>query len=89
MGKKLRPIIKWTGGKYDEFALFANQIPDFKRYIEPFFGGGGVFFALQPKVKSFINDKSTDLINFYKQVGNCTFEFRFFLRIFLFIKLYF
>ena len=74
MGKKLRPIIKWTGGKYDEFALFADQIPEFDRYIEPFFGGGGVFFALQPQVKSFINDKSTDLINFYKQVGNKDFK---------------
>ena len=74
MSKKLRPIIKWTGGKYDEFSLFANHIPTFERYIEPFFGGGGVFFALQPQVTSFINDKSTDLINFYKQVGHKEFE---------------
>lgn len=68
MNKKLRPIVKWTGGKYDEFASFAQHIPKFDRYIEPFFGGGGVFFALQPKGKSLINDKSTDLINFYKQI---------------------
>ncbi|RZL45756.1 MAG: hypothetical protein EOO93_26645, partial [Pedobacter sp.] len=74
MDKKLRPIIKWTGGKYDEFALFAAHIPKFDRYIEPFFGGGGVFFALQPSVKSFVNDKSTDLINFYKQIGNKDFH---------------
>lgn len=74
MDKKLRPIIKWTGGKYDEFALFAAHIPKFERYIEPFFGGGGVFFALQPSVKSFVNDKSTDLINFYKQIGNNDFK---------------
>ena len=68
MNKKLRPIIKWTGGKYDEFAFFADYIPKFDRYVEPFFGGGGVFFALQPTGKSFINDKSIDLINFYKQI---------------------
>lgn len=74
MNKKLRPIIKWTGGKYDEFDLFANYIPEFDRYIEPFFGGGGVFFALQPRVKSFINDKSTDLINFYKQISAAAFK---------------
>ncbi|RZL44181.1 MAG: DNA adenine methylase [Pedobacter sp.] len=78
MDKKLRPIIKWTGGKYDEFALFANHIPKFDRYIEPFFGGGGVFFALQPSGNSFINDKSTDLINFYKQIGNKQFEIEIF-----------
>ncbi|KQB99024.1 DNA adenine methylase [Pedobacter sp. Hv1] len=74
MNKKLRPIVKWTGGKYDEFASFANHIPKFDRYIEPFFGGGGVFFALQPKGKSFINDKSTDLINFYRQIGQPEFK---------------
>jgi DNA adenine methylase len=70
MEKKLKPIIKWTGGKYNEFALFAHEIPKFNRYIEPFFGGGGVFFALQPSQISLINDKSTDLINFYQQIGN-------------------
>lgn len=74
MNKKLRPIIKWTGGKYDEFDLFASYIPEFDRYIEPFFGGGGVFFALQPKVKSFINDKSADLINFYNQISVAAFK---------------
>lgn len=74
MSKKLRPIIKWTGGKYDEFAFFADDIPTFDRYVEPFFGGGGVFFALQPTGKSFINDKSIDLINFYKQISTTAFK---------------
>jgi DNA adenine methylase len=74
MKEKLKPIIKWTGGKYNEFALFASEIPTFERYIEPFFGGGGVFFALQPKVCALINDKSADLINFYKAVGQPAFN---------------
>lgn len=69
MNVKIKPIIKWTGGKYKEFELFKAHIPTFDRYIEPFFGGGGVFFALQPKGKVVINDKSTDLINFYRQIG--------------------
>lgn len=71
---KLKPIIKWTGGKYNEFAFFSDYIPVFDRYIEPFFGGGGVFFALQPNVTSLINDKSEDLINFYKQIHNPEFK---------------
>ncbi len=74
MNKKIRPIIKWTGGKFDEFSFFANQIPPFKRYIEPFFGGGGVFFALKPNVTSFINDKSTDLFNFYVHLSDENFK---------------
>lgn len=74
MKNKLRPLVKWTGGKFDEFSLFSSFIPSFKRYIEPFFGGGGVFFALQPKVPALINDKSTDLINFYREITNDAFK---------------
>ncbi|RZL32961.1 MAG: DNA adenine methylase, partial [Pedobacter sp.] len=74
MDQKIKPIIKWTGGKYREFALFKDHIPTFERYIEPFFGGGGVFFSLQPKTPVIINDKSTDLIQFYKQIGENGFK---------------
>lgn len=74
MKKKLRPLVKWTGGKFDEFTLFSSHIPSFDRYVEPFFGGGGVFFALQPKVSALINDKSADLINFYREITNPIFK---------------
>jgi len=76
MNRKIRPIIKWTGGKYREFALFQEYIPSFERYIEPFFGGGGVFFALQPQTPVIINDKSQDLIRFYQQIKNRAFKSR-------------
>lgn len=79
MKKKLRPLLKWTGGKFDEFGLFEKYIPTFDRYIEPFFGGGGVFFALKPKGAALINDKSTDLINFYQQINQITFKNELFL----------
>src|SRR5438128_1417547 len=71
---RIKPIIKWTGGKYEEFSVFNKYIPSFDRYIEPFFGGGGVFFALQPSSVSLINDKSNDLINFYSLVHSHSFE---------------
>ena len=74
MEQKIKPIIKWTGGKYREFALFKNHVPSFERYIEPFFGGGGVFFALQPKTPVIINDKSADLIGFYRQINEPAFK---------------
>ena len=41
----------------------------FNRYIEPFFGGGALFFALQPD-KAIIADSNPELINMYKQVAN-------------------
>ncbi len=71
---KVKPIIKWTGGKYEEYAEFAEYIPVFENYYEPFFGGGGVFFAHQPKQKSFLNDKSRDLARFYSQLTCAAFK---------------
>lgn len=70
----MRPLIKWTGGKYNEFPLFARYIPVFNNYYEPFLGGGGVFFALQPSQQSFLNDKSADLIRFYSGIGSTSFQ---------------
>lgn len=70
----IKPVIKWTGGKYREFSLFRTFIPPFKNYFEPFAGGAGVFFALQPGHKSYLNDKSTDLIRFYRMIGKVEFE---------------
>lgn len=69
-----RPIIKWTGGKFDEFSNFAAYIPLFANYYEPFFGGGGVFFALQPGKQAFLNDKSKDLISFYSLMQSNAFK---------------
>ena len=73
-GKKIRPIIKWTGGKYDEYSMFSKYIPSYKNYYEPFFGGGGVFFASQPKGIAFLNDKSKDLISFYSLIQTAELE---------------
>lgn len=60
-----KPLIKWPGGKSEEFKYIENMIPSFERYIEPFFGGGAVFFKLRPS-RSIINDSCGELIDFYK-----------------------
>lgn len=65
----MQPLIKWPGGKRQEFEKIENAIPLFERYVEPFFGGGAVFFALEPK-QSAINDLSVELMNFYKCISN-------------------
>ena len=67
-------VIKWPGGKANEFQFIKHLVPKFDRYIEPFFGGGAIFFALKPQV-SLINDISNDLINFYKLVFSRDEEF--------------
>ena len=44
------------------------HIPRFAgRYIEPFFGGGALFFYLEPR-QAVINDINTKLMNFYRGV---------------------
>lgn len=64
----LSPIIKWAGGKERELQYILPNLPtQFTRFIEPFVGGGAVYFSIEGKYK-LINDKSKDLINFYLQI---------------------
>jgi DNA adenine methylase len=65
----LHPLIKWSGGKADEIKLFEKYIPNYKTYIEPFVGGGALFFHLNPK-KAVINDIHPELIAFYREIGS-------------------
>lgn len=62
----MNPIIKWAGGKEKELPYIKENLPNkIDRYIEPFVGGGAVFFDLNIK-NSIINDKSEELINLYR-----------------------
>lgn len=63
----MQPLIKWPGGKSQEFSFIKHLIPAHHRYIEPFFGGGAVFFHLQP-ANSVINDACAELVDFYRFV---------------------
>ena len=64
----MKPIIKWPGGKTTEITKITDLIPDgYERYIEPFFGGGAVYFYLEPK-KALINDISENLMEFYRLI---------------------
>ena len=57
-------LIKWPGGKAEEIGHILDLIPEFDRYIEPFFGGGAMFFHLRPDC-AVLNDVSKDLMDFY------------------------
>ena len=64
----ITPILKWVGGKRQ---LLSEIMPLINKncstYVEPFIGGGAVFFDLQPR-KAIINDYNEELINVYKVV---------------------
>ena len=64
----MKPIIKYRGGKSKEISQLIQHIPQFDgRYIEPFLGGGAMFFHLEPN-NAIINDINARLINFYRYV---------------------
>jgi len=64
----MKPLVKYSGGKSRELPHIEKHIPDFTgKYIEPFFGGGALFFHLEPK-KAIINDINSKLMDFYKGV---------------------
>jgi len=66
----MNPVLKYRGGKSREIPRFLQYIPDdFNRYIEPFFGGGAVFFYLEPE-RAILNDINERLMNFYTQLKN-------------------
>lgn len=62
------PFLKWAGGKRWLAALSDLPLPSsYERYIEPFLGGGALFFRLKPG-KAILGDVNADLINTYKEV---------------------
>ena len=65
-----KPILKWAGGKTQMLGELLPKVPSsYGRYIEPFFGGGALFFALQPE-NAVIADSNPELINMYRQVAD-------------------
>jgi DNA adenine methylase len=65
----LKPLIKWSGGKSDEIKQFSKYFPtQYTKYIEPFVGGGSVFFHLNPD-SAVISDVHTELIDLYRCIG--------------------
>jgi DNA adenine methylase len=63
-----QPILKWAGGKRQLLEeLYARFPAEYDRYHEPMFGGGALFFDLEP-TDGTINDTNPRLVNFYEQV---------------------
>jgi DNA adenine methylase len=66
----LEPIIKWPGGKQGELSLILPRLPSsMNTYFEPFLGGGAVYFNIPSSIPAFVNDRSTDLIDFYQCIA--------------------
>lgn len=56
---------RYAGGKFYARKLILNHIPDHITYIEPFAGGGSIFFAKEKAKINVLNDIDEELINVY------------------------
>jgi DNA adenine methylase len=68
-----KPFLKWAGGKQQLLQQFESLFPtDFERYIEPFIGGGAVYFHLwntqRVDGEALLFDINPELVNTYQIV---------------------
>jgi len=72
-----KPFIKWAGGKSQLLKYIEEHLPpeliqgQVKQYVEPFLGGGAVYFALSEKYKiktAYLSDINNDLILVYNVI---------------------
>lgn len=61
----INTFLKWAGGKRWFVKRENERFPnEYNRYVEPFLGGGAVFFYLEP-VEAILGDINIELINTY------------------------
>ncbi|MEA5259459.1 DNA adenine methylase [Arcicella aquatica] len=63
---ELKTPISYYGGKQNMLKHILPKIPDHFLYVEPFFGGGAVFFGKKKSNAEVVNDINQRLITFYK-----------------------
>jgi DNA adenine methylase len=75
--QKIKPFIKWVGGKSQLLEQYESFYPQdlkngcVKDYIEPFLGGGALFFSISEKYNirnAYLTDLNRDLILSYKVI---------------------
>jgi DNA adenine methylase len=75
-----KPFLKWAGGKKQLLKIFNERLPPhilknriIERYVEPFVGGGAMFFFLKRNYKineSFLSDINEELVMAYLVIKN-------------------
>ena len=70
--KGCRPAFGSPGGKTYLAKTIVSYIPEHKTYVEPFVGGGAVFFAKEPSEIEVINDLDKEIAFAYKTIQKLT-----------------
>jgi DNA adenine methylase len=83
--KKLSPFLRWAGGKVYIIHKLIHYVPEDyakRTYIEPFLGGGSMFFTLCPQ-RAILSDMNHHLIHCYKSLRDYPRRVYSFLKIFI------
>jgi DNA adenine methylase len=64
----MKTPITYYGGKQSMLKHILPLIPPHKTYVEPFVGGGAVYWAKQTAEIEVINDTNSEVVNFYQAV---------------------
>lgn len=64
----MKTPITYYGGKQQLLKNILPLIPEHRVYVEPFVGGGAVFFGKEPSTVEILNDKDGEIINFYQTI---------------------
>ncbi|GMO62922.1 MAG: Dam family site-specific DNA-(adenine-N6)-methyltransferase [Treponemataceae bacterium] len=85
--KRAKPFVKWVGGKNQLLEQFERYYPQdlkngcIKNYVEPFLGGGALYFSLCEKYSiqnAYLSDLNKDLVLTYQviqQKPDCLLDF--------------
>ena len=65
MSKSINSPFRYAGGKFYARKLILEHIPQHVTYIEPFAGGGSIFFAKEKAANNVLNDADPELINVF------------------------
>src|SRR5690348_5659933 len=66
----MKTPITYYGGKHRLCSTIIPIIPAHTSYIEPFLGGGAIFWNKKPSNLEILNDTNRELINFYQVIQN-------------------
>ena len=64
----VKPLVKWSGSKRSQADRLASFIPSFRRYYEPFVGGGSVLYRVSPE-EAVVGDSCKPLIDLWEAVN--------------------
>jgi DNA adenine methylase len=63
----MKTPLTYYGGKQQLAPTIVSLLPPHRIYVEPFVGGGAVFFSKPASPVEVINDINSELVNFYQQ----------------------